>query len=429
MTSTTTIRGIDEEAPRHQTLAWNRNERVSSAIETRGMRVAFVGNALPCRCGIATFTTDLHAAIATELGPGDAMIVAMNDQGSSYAYPPSVAFTIPDQDMESYCAAARRLDAMGFDAVSLQHEFGIFGGRAGSHILELAERLDTPLITTLHTVLARPDAAQHAVLTVIGQLSRRLVVMSERGRQLLVDVYAVPASKIDVIAHGIPDLPFADTAMAKAALGYAGRSVILTFGLLSPSKGIEFMIEPMPQVLAGTPNAVYIVLGATHPNLLRTEGEAYRESLHARVHALGIEDSVVFLDRFVDQATLLEHIAMCDVYVTPYLNEEQLTSGTLAYSFGLGKAVVSTPYWHARDLLSEGLGRLVPFGNVDAFANAVRELLENAPVRDSICRKAYAKGRDMTWSSAGRSYLQAFTRSAWGAASKRSTAQQFVSPR
>jgi glycosyltransferase involved in cell wall biosynthesis len=429
MTSVTTLRGIDEEAPRHHALAWNRSDRVSSAIETGGMRVAILGNALPRRCGIATFTTDLHAAISTELWPGDAMIVAMNDQGSSHAYPPSVAFTIPDQDVESYRAAARRLDAMDLDAVSLQHEFGIFGGRAGSHILELAERLDTPLITTLHTVLARPDAAQHAVLTVIGQLSRRLVVMSERGRQMLCETYAVPAAKIDVIAHGIPDLPFADTALAKAALGYAGRSVVLTFGLLAPSKGIEFMIEAMPQVLAGTPNAVYVVLGATHPNLLRTEGEAYRERLHARVRALGIEDSVVFLDRFVDQATLLEHIAMCDVYVTPYLNEEQLTSGTLAYSFGLGKAVVSTPYWHAMDLLSEGLGRLVPFGNVDGFASAVRELLENAPVRDAICREAYAKGRDMTWSSVGRSYLQAFTRSAWGAASRQPTARQFVFPR
>ena len=312
----------------------------------------------------------------------------------------------------------------------LQHEFGIFGGQAGSHVLEVVERLRTPLITTLHTVLSRPDPAQHAVLVGLAGASRRLVVMSERGRRMLGEVYDVPDSKIDVIAHGIPDLPFADTGAAKAALGYAGRSVILTFGLLAPSKGIEIMIEAMPRVLAGTPSAVYVVLGATHPNLLRTEGEAYREGLHARVRALGLEDSVVFLDRFVDQATLIRFIAMCDVYVTPYLNEEQMTSGTLAYSFGLGKAVVSTPYWHARDLLSGGLGRLVPFGDVDAMARAVSELLENASVGDAIRREAYRLGRGMIWSAAGQDYLRSIGRAirpaARGMAPERANALRLV---
>ena len=297
-----------------------------------------IGNSLPRRCGIATFTTDLQRAISNSRPNLTTSIVAMTDHGQSYDYPNSVALQIKDDSIEAYVRAAAFLNAGRFDIACLQHEFGIFGGEAGCHILELLSRLTMPVVTTLHTVLAKPTAAQRAVMDRIVETSSKIVVMANKGRELLRSVYRVPDEKIEVIAHGIPDFPFVEPDAAKARLGFSGRSVILTFGLLSPSKGIEVMIDAMPSILKRRPDAVYVVLGATHPNLVRDQGEAYRESLMARVRALGVEDHVVFLDQFVDQATLLEFISMCDVYVTPYLNEAQMTSGTLAYSFGLGQA-------------------------------------------------------------------------------------------
>jgi glycosyltransferase involved in cell wall biosynthesis len=373
-------------------------------------RLAFVGNSLPRRCGIATFTTDLHAAMSNRMPVADAFIVAMNDLDQPYAYPPSVRLSIRDDAIGEYRRAARELNAMDMDAVSLQHEFGIFGGRAGGHILAFLDELSAPVVTTLHTVLARPNALQRDMIRKIAARSTRVVVMAERGRELLNAAYDVPTAKVDVIAHGIPDLPFTGPEMAKAQLGYAGRKVVLTFGLLAPNKGIEVMIDAMPRVLETTPEAVYVILGATHPNLVRDEGEAYRERLQARVANLGIQDNVVLLDRFVDLPTLLRHISMCDVYVTPYLNEEQMTSGTLAYSFGLGKAVVSTPYWHARDLLAGGLGTLVPFSDVGATAAAVARLLTNDPMRDAMRLRAYIESRSMTWERVGQSYLRTIAR-------------------
>lgn len=325
-------------------------------------RIALIGNSLPRRCGIATFTTDLQRAISASRPDLETCIVAMTDRGQAYDYPPAVAFQIKDDNVEDYLRAADFLNAGRFDTVCLQHEFGIFGGEAGAHILPLLARLTMPVVTTLHTVLANPSAKQRAVMERIVDASSKVVVMANKARELLRSVYLVPDDKIEVIAHGIPDVAFAGPDAAKARLGFDGKSVILTFGLLSPNKGVEVMIDAMPSILKHRANAVYVVLGATHPNLVRDQGEAYRESLMARVRELGVEDHVVFLGRFVDQATLLEFISMCDVYVTPYLNEAQMTSGTLAYSFGLGKAVVSTPYWHARELLTDGCGVLVPFG-------------------------------------------------------------------
>jgi glycosyltransferase involved in cell wall biosynthesis len=373
-------------------------------------RLAFVGNSLPRRCGIATFTTDLHAAMRRRMPVADAFIVALNDRDDGYDYPPSVRLGIRDNVIGEYRRAARELNALDVDAVSLQHEFGIFGGKAGGHILAFLDEVSAPVVTTLHTVLARPNAPQRDMIRSIAARSARLVVMAERGRELLNVAYGVPTAKVDVIAHGIPDLPFAEPEEAKAQLGYFGRKVILTFGLLAPNKGIEVMIDAMPRVLETTPDAVYVVLGATHPNLVRDEGEAYRDRLQARIDSLGIADNVMLLDRFVDQATLLRHISMCDVYVTPYLNEEQMTSGTLAYSFGLGKAVVSTPYWHARDLLAGGLGALVPFGDVDATAGAVARLLTNDPLRNAMRLRAYIESRSMTWERVGQRYLETIGR-------------------
>ena len=300
------------------------------------------------------------------------------------------------------------LNAGRFDVVCLQHEFGIFGGDAGAHILELLTRLTMPVVTTLHTVLASPSAVQRTVMERIVEASAKVVVMADKGRELLHSVYRVPHEKIEVIAHGIPDFPFVEPDAAKARLGFSGRSVILTFGLLSPSKGIEVMIDAMPSILKRRPDAVYVVLGATHPNLVRDQGEAYRESLMARVRELGIEDHVVFLDQFVDQATLLEFISMCDVYVTPYLNEAQMTSGTLAYSFGLGKPVVSTPYWHARELLADGRGVLVPFGDAAAIGNEIAQLLTDDPRRQAMRERAYAASRSMTWERTAERYMAVF---------------------
>ena len=334
----------------------------------------------------------------------------MNDEGNDYIYPASVGWQVRDQKVEDYQAAAGFLNSGQYDVISLQHEFGIFGGEAGSHILTLLTDLTMPIVTTLHTVLATPSAIQRRVLGQIVDLSTTVVVMAEKARELLQTVYAVAADKIQVIPHGIPDCPFVDSSASKLARGFSGRAVILTFGLISPNKGIEVMIDAMPEILRSRPDAVYVVLGATHPHLVRREGEAYRNRLRERARQLGIEEHVVFLDQFVDKATLVNFISMCDVYVTPYLNEAQMTSGTLAYSFGVGKAVVSTPYWHARELLAEGRGILVPFGDSSATGKAIAGLLTDDGRRQRLCREAYAYSRSMTWPRTAERYLGEFTR-------------------
>lgn len=374
------------------------------------LRIAFVGNSLPRRCGIATFTTDLQRAVAASGAGIDASIVAMNDRGQSYEYPPTVRQQIPVDSQDDYVAAADELNGREIDVVSVQHEFGIFGGEAGSHVLTLLSRLKMPIVTTLHTVLSEPSAAQRRVLNEICALSSRVIVMAEKGRELLRSIYALPAEKIEVIAHGIPDAPFADPGPAKAKLGFAGRATILTFGLLSKNKGIEAMIDAMPEILKWKPNAVYVVLGATHPHLVRDQGETYRASLVARALERGVDQHVVFLDRFVDQSTLIDFISMCDVYVTPYMNEGQMTSGTLAYSFGMGRAVVSTPYWHARELLADGRGVLVPFNDASSLGREISGLLTDDPRRDRMRARAYDFSRSMTWEQTAARYVGVFAK-------------------
>lgn len=371
-------------------------------------RVAFIGNSLPRRCGIATFTTDLQQAVAASRADLETVIAAMSDRGHVYDYPSTVGFQIQDGCIQDYAGAAEFLNTGHFDVVCLQHEFGIYGGEAGEHIIALLSRLSMPIVTTLHTVLSEPTKAQRHVLARIVAASSKIVVMAEKGRELLRLVYQVPDEKIEVIPHGIPEFAFVEPDGAKARLGFANKAVILTFGLLSPNKGIEVMIDAMPLILKSRPDAVYVVLGATHPNLVRDQGETYRESLVARVHALGIEEHVVFLDQFVDQKTLLEYISMCDVYVTPYLNEAQMTSGTLAYSFGLGKAVVSTPYWHARELLADGRGILVPFSDAPAIGSEISKLLVNDALRQAMRKRAYSSSRSMTWEQTAERYMATF---------------------
>jgi glycosyltransferase involved in cell wall biosynthesis len=382
-------------------------------------RIAFVGNHVPRRCGIATFTRDLRDAVAARHPRADCFVVAMNDAGRSYDYPAEVRFACDAGDAASLRAAADFLNLSSVDVISLQHEFGIFGGTAGSHVLELLRHARAPVHTTLHTVLARPSVAQRTVMEEICRLSRRLAVMTDRGRQLLHEVYDVPDDRIDVIPHGIPAGPLVDPAVHKAGLGLAEATVLLTFGLLSPNKGIEHVISALPRIVARHPRTCYVVLGATHPQLLREQGECYRDALVRLAVDRGIRDHVVFHDRYVEMPELLAFIGAADVYITPYLGEDQITSGTLAYAFGSGTPVVSTPYWHARELLADDRGMLVPFRDADAIAGAVCDLLDDTPRRRSLAAEGWRLGREMVWDRVAERYAEAFAR-ARGSATVRS---------
>jgi glycosyltransferase involved in cell wall biosynthesis len=370
--------------------------------------IAFVGNYLPRQCGIATFTTDLCEALAGEVRDCTCSVLAINDTPEGYAYPERVRFELPQNDLTAYRKAADFLNINNVDVVCLQHEYGIFGGPAGSHVLDLLRELRTPVVTTLHTVLDQPNDDQREVMNEITRISDRLVVMSHRSEGMLKEIYGVHESKIDFIHHGIHDVPFVDPNYFKDLYGVEGRRVILTFGLLSPGKGIEYMIEAMAEVVKEHPDAVYILLGATHPHVLRDHGEDYRLSLQRRVRELGLQSNVAFHNRFVDLDELKQFIGAADVYVTPYLSKEQAASGTLAYAFGSGKAVVSTPYWHAEDLLAEGRGLLVPFRDSEALAEQILRLLDNEVERHALRKRAYHFGREMIWPEVARQYLRSF---------------------
>ncbi len=371
-------------------------------------KLAFIGDYLPRKCGIATFTADLYASVASQFKDTRCFVVPVNDNEEGYDYPAEVRFEIQEQDLSSYHRAADFLNITNVGAVSLQHEFGIFGGKAGSHIVPLLRALKMPVVTTLHSILRQPGPDQRRVMKQIVAHSTRLVVMSQRGRELLEGVYGAPAEKVDVIAHGIPDMQFVDPNFYKDKFGVEGRLVLLTFGLLSPNKGIEHMLNALPAILAEFPNLVYIVLGATHPNLLRDQGETYRFSLERLAKKNKVEKNVIFYNRFVDIEELKEFIGAADLYITPYLNEAQITSGTLAYAFGAGKAVVSTPYWHAHELLAEDRGVLVPFADSKALAREVIGLLADEPRRHAIRKNAYMLGREMIWENVGRLYMRCF---------------------
>jgi glycosyltransferase involved in cell wall biosynthesis len=371
-------------------------------------KIAFVGDHLPRKCGIATFTSDLLAAVAAAHPQSQCLSVSVNDIKGGYEYPGVVRFEIEEQDLPSYLRAADFLNIGNVDIVCLQHEFGIFGGPAGGHILALLRELSMPVVTTLHTVLREPTADQRRVLQALVSLSTRLVVMAERGRQMLQEIYQAPPAKIDLIPHGIPDVGFVDPTYYKDQFGVEGRVVLLTFGLLSPNKGIEYVFNALPHILAEFPDVVYIILGVTHPNELEENGEAYRLSLEILATKKKLEKNVIFYNRFVDLETLKEFIGATDLYITPFLNEAQITSGTLAYTFGAGKAVISTPYWHAAELLAEGRGVLVPFGDAAAIAREVIGLLRDDTRRLAIRKNAYRLGREMVWSNVAKLYMRSF---------------------
>src|SRR5690349_7187710 len=371
-------------------------------------KIAFVSDHLPRKCGIATFTSDLLAAVSAAHPQSQCLSVAVNDTKAGYEYPEVVRFELEEQDLPSYLRAADFLNISNVDIVCLQHEFGIFGGPAGGHILALLRELRMPVVTTLHTLLREPRADQRRVMQELVSLSTRLVVMAERGRKMLQEIYHAPPAKIDLIPHGIPDVGFVDPTYFKDQFGVEGRIVLLTFGLLSPNKGIEHVLNALPDILKDFPDVVYIVLGATHPNELREHGEAYRLSLEILAKKNKIEKNVIFYNDFVDLENLTEFIGAADLYITPYLNEAQITSGTLAYAFGSGKAVVSTPYWHAAELLAEDRGALVPFGDAPAIGRSVLALLRDDTRRHAIRKNAYRIGRDMVWSKVAQLYMQSF---------------------
>ena len=371
--------------------------------------VSLIGSYLPRQCGIATFTADLAAAILDNDPNIDLSVVAMNDRREGYQYPDTVKLQISQDQLNEYRRAADFLNLRNPAVICLQHEYGIFGGQRGSYIIELAKNLKSPLFTTLHTVLREPSAEEKKIIVRLSELSARLVVMSEHAADFLRDIYQVPESKITLIHHGVLDVPFLDPDPCKSKLGAGDRTVILTFGLLSPGKGIEFMIDALPDIVNSHPDVLYYVVGATHPHCRAESGEDYRLSLHHRAKELGVGDNIVFHDRFLERDELIEIIRAADIYVTPYLNEAQVVSGTLAYAVGAGKAVVSTPYWHAQEMLADGRGRLVPFEESQALSQQINQLLDEPEERLKMRRAAYDYSRPMVMKEMGRHYLALFS--------------------
>jgi len=373
-------------------------------------RVAFVGNYLPRKCGIATFTTDLCDAIHAEFGAIELLALPVNDTAEGYSYPERVRFELSEDNLASYRQAADFLNFSNVDLVCLQHEYGIFGGPAGSNVLELLRRLQMPVVTTLHTVLREPNPDQRRVMAEIAALSDRLIVMSRQSSEILQEVFNVPAEKIDLIPHGIPDLPFTDPHFYKDAFGTEGKVVLLTFGLLSPNKGIENVIEALPEILRHHDNVVYMISGVTHPHILRHDGDKYRQYLQNLAKELGVEANVIFRNRFVSPEELTELIGAADIYITPYKHKGQVVSGTLAYALSAGKAIISTPYLHAVELLDDERGALVPFDDPGAIATKTLELLDNPTARHAMRKRAYLYSRDMVWNRAAQQYMGSFER-------------------
>jgi len=371
--------------------------------------VAVIGNYLPRLCGIATFTTDLVEALSAEAPDINCWAVAMNDKPEGYAYPGKVRFVVNQNKLADYSVTSEFLNIGQPDIVCLQHEYGIFGGPAGSHILKLLGELRMPIVTTLHTVLRDPAPEYREVMHKLSDLSDKLIVMSRKASEFLKDSFAVPEEKISFIHHGIPDMPFIDPNFYKDKFGVEGKKVILTFGLLSPNKGIENMVQALPSVIKQHPDVTYILLGATHPHIIKAHGEAYRISLQQQARKLNIGDHVIFHNRFVELKELCEFLGAADIYVTPYLEECQITSGTLAYAMGTGKAVISTPYWYAIEMLAEGRGIIVPFKNPDAITEHIIDLLDNDMKLQTMRKKAYTFCREATWKEVSQRYLEVFS--------------------
>ena len=370
----------------------------SSIAAPGGMdHIALIGNFLPRKCGLATFTTDTYNALKQRFPDLKVDVYAMDDRPGLHAYPPAVTHSIPQNDRAAYSEAARRIAESGAKALWVQHEYGIYGGAAGDYLLALLDRVTVPVIVTLHTILEKPSADERRVMVALLRRAARVIVMADQGREILTRVHGVDPRKLVMIPHGVPDRAYVEPAAMKGRFGWADRDVILTFGLLAPNKGIETMIEALPGIVGAHPRALYVVLGATHPHLVEHEGEAYRNRLKALAADHGVADNLLFVDAFVEHDELLDYLQAADLYVTPYNNPAQITSGTLSYAVGMGKVVISTPYVHASEILADDHGVLVPFGDSAAFAREINRLLGDAAARQGLAGRAYAHGRTMLW--------------------------------
>lgn len=372
------------------------------------LKVCLVGTSPPRQCGIATFTDDLRRALAAGRSGSPVVQVALTDVGGAYDYGPDVVFEIQAPQRSDYRTAAAFLEASDVDVVCVQHEFGIFGGPAGRHLDELLDHVRTPVVTSLHTVLAAPSPEVRAATRRVAARSDAVVVLAERAVDMLVEGCGVDRAKVRVIPHGVPDVPALDQDVAKQGLGLEGRTVLLTFGLLSPGKGIEVVLDALPSVVLDVPDLLYVVVGATHPSVLRTDGDVYRTGLEQQVRELGLTEHVLFLNRYVDQDELCHYLQACDAYVTPYHGTDQIVSGTLAYAVGLGCAVVSTPYPYAEELLADGRGVLVPFGDAPAFGVVLGALLGDDVRRAELRAAALAYGTRMRWPAVAEAYRELF---------------------
>jgi len=367
---------------------------------------AFVSTYPPHRCGIATFTSDLASSV------GSHQVVALHPVSGPEVYPGVVRHRIRRDSRGDYLAAAAALNASDVEVVSIQHEYGIWGGGDGAYVLDFVRALNVPVVTTLHTVLRTPTPSQRRILTELVGMSAMTVVMSKAAASLLTRSYDVHPEGVRIVPHGVPRLPLVDPDTVKPHLDLEDRLVILSFGLLGPGKGFETAIAAMPAVSRAFPSALYVVLGATHPDLLAHEGEAYRGRLEAKVEALDVTDHVRFVDKFVGRTELGTWLEAADIFVTPYPNLDQIVSGTLSYAMGAGKAVVSTPYAYAREQLAGDRGRLVTPGSPERLADAIMQLLGNRDEREAIGRRAYAYSRGMTWPAVGKQYAALFAEAA-----------------
>ncbi len=371
------------------------------------MKNAYIATYPPRQCGIGTFTENLfNSMVASDIDEPNhkrSFVIAINDSEEELKYPEEVKLTIRQESQEDYLAAAKYINISGADCCILQHEFGIFGGKDGVYILPLLHQLDIPLIVTLHTVMKSPSFSQKEILQRIGKMANRIVVMSYKAIEMLVDIYEVPREKIAYVEHGVPNFRYIQEEVKKE-FKLEKRKVLLTFGFVGRNKGIETAIQALPKVVEKHPDILYIVLGKTHPNVMRHAGEEYRLFLTQLIEDLNLEENVVLLNEFTTQKELFKYLYASDIYITPYLNEAQITSGTLAYAVGAGSAVVSTPYWHATELLSNGRGVLFDFGDVDALSNILIDLLDNPEKRLAIRKKAFKHGRKITWPKIGFIY-------------------------
>jgi glycosyltransferase involved in cell wall biosynthesis len=378
------------------------------AIPLARRRIALVGNFLPRRCGIATFTSHVHQALSTATAAPQVDVYAMVDPGNRYNFPPAVTMTIDEQDRGEYRRAARRIEASNTDIVWVQHEYGIFGGPAGAYLLDLIDAVSVPVVATLHTVLEAPNADQRYVLEQLARRASLLIVMAQRARWLLEQIYNVPCSKIAVIEHGVPERCYVAPSAARQCFGVEDRKTVMTFGLLSPDKGIETMVRAMPRIIEHCPEVIYRIVGATHPHLLAREGEQHREMLQALAHELGVASYLRWDNRFLEEDALLDRLATADVYVTPYRNPQQITSGTLSYAAALGKPIVATPYVHATELLADNRGIIVGFDDVEAMASAVGSLLADDGQRKRLAARTFAHSRALTWGRMAQRVLGRF---------------------